>query len=159
MADFDNMVTMIESENVDPFEKEFANAIEESVKHCDLEFIYHPRGNSSEQNEFRDFSHDNAIPRQDRLFESMETFTNGINLRRSQEMDSMMSMMKSQIKGTINSAISERVIPEIHNIVSSMSSGHMDNESRSSVNNQEDRDETTWFEMKITKRTVGLPLI
>ena len=49
------------------------------------------------------------------------------NQVKSQEMDSMMSMMHSQINRAITTAIAERVIPEIQNIANSMSStGHRD---------------------------------
>ena len=68
------------------------------------------------------YVHDNIIPRQDRFQETMETFTSEFNMRLSQQMDSMMSMMHSQIHRAISTALAERVIPEIQNIVSSMSS-------------------------------------
>ena len=73
----------------------------------------------------------------------MQTFSNEINMRLSQEMDAMMSMMHSQINRPISSAISERVIPEIQNIMSSISSGNRDTESGSSSNNQENNNGTT----------------
>ena len=62
------------------------------------------------------------IPRQDRFQETMETFTYEFNMRLSQEMVSMMSMMHNQTNRAISTAIAERVIPEIQNMVSSMSS-------------------------------------
>ena len=52
----------------------------------------------------------------------METFTSEFNMRLSQEMDSMMSMMHSRMNKAIASAIAGIVIPEIQQIVSSMSS-------------------------------------
>ena len=59
-----------------------------------------------------------------------------------------MSMMHTQINRPVNSTISERVIPEIQNIVSFMSSGHRDTNS----NNHDNRDETkNGFKTKITK--------
>ena len=52
-------------------------------------------------------------------------------------------MMLAQINRVISSAISERVIPEIRNIVSSMfSSGSRDTEANSSSNCPENREET-----------------
>ena len=50
----------------------------------------------------------------------LEYFSNEFNLRLS--LDSMIAMMHSQINRAISSAISDRVIPEIKNIMSSMSS-------------------------------------
>ena len=50
----------------------------------------------------------------------------------------MMSMMHSQINRAINNAIAEKVIPEIQNIVISMSSsGNRDTEASVSPNIQE----------------------
>ena len=66
-------------------------------------------------------------------------------------MDSMMPMMHSQFNRAISSAMAERVIPEIQNLVSSLSSGNGDTESGSSSNNQENIDGTTGFKTKITK--------
>ena len=85
--------------------------------------------------------------------ESMQTFSNENNMRLSQEMDAMMSMMlliHSQINRVISSAISEIVIPEILNIMSSLYSGNKDTESRSSLNNQENNSESTGLKTKFT---------
>ena len=51
-----------------------------------------------------------------------EAFSSEFNLRLSQEMNSMMSMMHSQINRAITTAIAERVIPEIQNIANSIHS-------------------------------------
>ena len=64
----------------------------------------------------------------------MGTFSNEFNLRLSQEVDTLMAMMHSQINRAISSDISDRVIPEIKNVMSSMSSsGNRDTEACSSV--------------------------
>ena len=77
----------------------------------------------------------------------METFTSEFNLRLSKEMDSMMSMTHSQIRAT-STAKAERGIPEIQNIVSSMSSsGNRDTEVSSSPTER-----NNGFETKITKK-------
>ena len=56
-------------------------------------------------------------------------------MRLPQEMDSMMSLLHSQINRAISTAITERVTPEIQNIVSSISSsGNRDTEASSSPN-------------------------
>ena len=59
--------------------------------------------------------------RQNDVRQSFEALSNEFNLRLSQAMDSMMSMMHSQINRVITTAIAERVIPEIQNIANSMS--------------------------------------
>ena len=73
-------------------------------------------------------------------------------MRLSQEMDAMMSMMHSKINRAISSASSEKVIPDIQNIMTSMSSGNRDTESGSSSNNQENNNGTTGFKSENTKK-------
>ena len=81
------------------------------------------------------------------------TFSNKFNLRLSQEMDSMMAMMHSQINRAISSAISDRVFPETKNIMSLMSSsGNRDNETNLSPNSQENRENNPGLRTKITKK-------
>ena len=82
----------------------------------------------------------------------MDTFTNESNLRLSHEMESMMSVMHSQINRAISSAIAERAIPEIQIMMSSLSSGNKDTESSSSSNNQENNEGTTVFNSTTTKK-------
>ena len=76
-----------------------------------------------------------------------------IILRLSQEMDCMMSMMHFQINGALTTTISDRIIPEIRKIVSSMSSsGKRDTEASLSPNSQENRENTTGPKTKSTKK-------
>ena len=67
-------------------------------------------------------------------------------------MDSLMSMMQSQINRAIHSAISDRVIPEIQNIMGSLSSGQRDTESGTSVDNQNSSEDTVGLKTEITKK-------
>ena len=107
----------------------------------------------SHENELGHYVHEKIIPRQDRVQETLETFTSEFNMRLSQEMDSMMSLMHSQINRAISTAITERVIPEIQNIVSSISSsGNRDTEANSSPNRQENAEMNNGFRNKITKK-------
>ena len=65
----------------------------------------------------------------------------------------MMSMMLSQINIAISTAIVERVIPEIQNIVSSMSSsGNRDTEASLSPDSPENDEENNEFKSKITNK-------
>ena len=97
--------------------------------------------------------------RQKDVRQSFETFSNEFSLRMSQEMDSMMSMMHSQINRAITTAKAERVIPEIQNVAYSMSStGHRDTEASTSPNSQENRENASGPKIKIAKkdsRSVG----
>ena len=86
------------------------------------------------------------------MFQDMRKFLSRFR-RLSQEMDSMMFMMYCQINRAISSAISDRVIPEIRNNVSSMSSsGNRDTEASSSPNSQRNREGTTGLKTKISKK-------
>ena len=67
--------------------------------------------------EIRGFNVENEVSKHDRLMKSIEVFSNEMNMRLSQETDSLMSMMLCEVNRAKNSAISERVIPELQNIV------------------------------------------
>ena len=117
MSDFENFDVMLGNDNNNPIEKELADAIDQSSTHGDAD------ANVYQGSEYRDYLHENDLLRQNEVRQSFETFSNEFNLRLSQEMDSMMSMMHSQINRAITAAIAERVLPEIQNIANSMSYG------------------------------------
>ena len=123
LSDIENMDVMLGNENNNPIERELADAIEQSSVQGDIE------SNTHLGNQYASFTYENNLSRQNYIRQSFETFSNEFNLRLSQEMDSMLSMMHNQINRAINNAITEIVIPEIQNIVSSMSSsGNRDTE-------------------------------
>ena len=153
LSDYDNLDVMLGNENNNPIERELAEAIDQSSAHGDDDTnVYH-------ENEFRDYLHENEPLRQNEVRQSFEAFSSEFNLRLSQEMESMMSLMHSQINRAISTAIAERVIPEIQNIANSMSSmGHRDTEASSSPNSQENRESAPGPKIKIAKkdsRSVG----
>ena len=153
LSDYDNLDVMLGSENNNPIERELAEAIDQSSTHGDAgPSMYHENG-------LRDYIHENESLRQNEVRQSFEAFSSEFNLRLSQEMDSMMSMMHNQINRAITTAIVERVIPEIQNIANSMSStGHRDTEASLSPNSQENRENASGPKIKITKkdsRSVG----
>ena len=153
LSDYDNLDVMLGNENNIPIERELAEAIDQSSAHGDDDTnVYH-------ENEFRDYLHENEPLRQNEVRQSFEAFSSEFNLRLSQEMESMMSLMHSQINRAISTAIAERVIPEIQNIANSMSSmGHRDTEASSSPNSQENRESAPGPKIKIAKkdsRSVG----
>ena len=91
LSDFDNLDVMLGSENNNPIERELADATDQSSSHGDADTnMYH-------RDEYRDFKHENGSLRQIEVRQSFEAFSNEFNLRLSQEMDSMMSMMHSQV--------------------------------------------------------------
>ena len=147
MSDTDNSDVMLGNANSSPIEREIADAFEQSSVQGDIETDLHKRG------DYRDFTCENDSFRQNDDRQSFETFSNEFKLRLSQEMDSMMTMMHSPTNRAISAVIVERVIPEIQNIVSSMSSlGNRDTEASMSPNSQENRESTSGLKTKITKK-------
>ena len=153
MSDIDKLDVMLGSGNENPIERELADAIEQSSVQRDHE------ANEYQRDNYRIFAQENESLRQNEVRQSFENFTSEFNLRLSQEMDSMLSMVHSQINRAINAAISERVIPEIQNIASSMSSsGNRDTEASMSPCSQENRENSSGLKSKITRkdsRSVG----
>ena len=143
---------MVGSDNINPIEREIVSAIEESSVRKHTESNLPAREDVPQENKFRNQNYGNNIPRHDGILESLD-FTNEVNLRLSQEMDSIMSMVHAQINRAISSARSYRVIPEICYIVSSMSlSRNRDTEASSSSNSQKIRERTTGLKTRITKK-------
>ena len=153
MSDIDNLDVMLGSGNENPIERELADAIEQSSVQGDHE------ANEYQRDNYRIFAQENESLNQNEVRQSFENFTSEFNLRLSQEMDSMLSMVHSQINREINTALSERVIPEFQNIVRSMSSsGNRDTEASMSRCSQENRENSSGLKSKITKkdsRSVG----
>ena len=147
LSDIENMDVMLGNGSNNPIERELADAIEQSSVQGEVE------SNEHLGNQYTSFAYENNLPRQNDVRQSLETFSNEFNLRLSQEMDSMMSMMHSQINRAISNAITERVIPEIQNIVSSLSSsGNRDTEASAYPNSQENRECSSGFKSKFAKK-------
>ena len=151
LSDMDNLDVMIGSEN--PLERELADVIDQSSINGDIEIDSHSR------NDLGNIIQGNEPHGRNDIRQSFETFSNEFNLRLSQEMDSMMAMVHSQINRAISTAISEKVLPEIQNIVSSMSSsGNRDTEMSMSPSSQENRENPSGLKTKLLKkdsRSVG----
>ena len=99
------MDVILGRENSNSIERIMVNAIKGFASHNDIRVFPHPRENLSRENKIKDFNNDHEVPRHDRLFESMEVFSDEINMRFSEEMDYSMNTMHSQINRAINSAI------------------------------------------------------
>ena len=146
MSDLDNLDIMLGNGNDNPIERVLASAIEQSSVQGDTE------DDIRQRKEYREFDYENNPLGQNDVRQPFETFSIEFNLRLSQEMDSLMSMVHNQIKRAISTAISERVIPEIQNIVSSMSSsGNRDTETSLSPGSQGNRENTSGLRTKNTK--------
>ena len=160
MSDFENLDVILGNDSINPIERDLSNVIGISENLCDTESNSQFGEINSQGNGFRHYLHENIIPGQDRFQETMENFTDEFNMWLSQAMDSLMSMLNSQINRTISSAIAARVIPEIQNIVNSMSSSA--NGTLSLVCPQIVRrleKIQMGLNLKLRKRTVGLLLI
>ena len=153
MSDTDNLDVMLGNGNENPIERELADAIEQSSTQGDYEAYEFHRAN------YGNFTQEDEPLGQNDVRQSFETFSNEFILRLSQELDSMMTMIHNQINRAISAAISERVIPEIQNNVSSMSSsGNRDSEASLSPSSQENREISSSLKTKILKkdsRSVG----
>ena len=76
--------------------------------------------------------------------------------RMSREMETMMDFMQTRISRAINSAISERIIPEIQNMMENSPSAQHGIEPRSSLN--EDDIGNVWKNTILQRRTL-CPLV
>ena len=108
MPDFEIMDVILENDIINPIEQEFSNVIGNSKNQYDTESNSQFRENNPQGNGFGHYVNENIIPGKNRFQETMETFPNEFIMRLSQVMDSMMSMMHTQINRAITSAIAER---------------------------------------------------
>ena len=159
MSDFENMDVILGNESTILNERELSDVIGNSENHCDIESGSQFRVNLSQEiNE--QYGHERRIPRQDVSLETMETFTSEFNMRFSQEMDSMMSMTHTQINRAITSAIAERVIPEIQNMLALHTLQEIGTRSVVCPQTVRKLEETQpGLNQKLQKRIVGLQLI
>ena len=75
-----------------------------------------------------------------------------MNARMSREMEAMMDLMQSQITRAISSAISERVIPEIQNMVENLPLGQHGVEPGTSLNENGIRSAWENTNIRLTKK-------
>ena len=116
LSDYGNMDVMLGDRNSNSLERELGSLINASDGQRDYR-SFPNRENSFQENEIRDISNRNEPVREERLVESINTLSGEMNARMSREMETMMDFMQNQISRTINCAISERIIPEIQNMV------------------------------------------
>ena len=75
------------------------------------------KGTSSQENEIRNMS----VNRENLDFpRDMVTLTGETKLRASQEMNNLINGMNSQVESTISTAIAERILPKMQDVVKSM---------------------------------------
>ena len=137
--------------NSNYIEKKFEIVLNHSLGRGDPEAILTYKI-PSQQIENRNIGCRIETTRSDRHLESMELLSEELNLRLSQVTDSLMNFLQVQITRAINSAINDKMVPEIQNIMGTLSSGQKDTESGSSPNNQDNTEGTNGFISKITKK-------
>ena len=97
MSDCENMDVLLGNENTKPSERELSVVVRNLENHCDIESNSQFRGKYPQEDDLGHYVHGNGVPGHDWLQETLETFTSEFNMRLSQEIDSMMSMMHTQI--------------------------------------------------------------
>ena len=102
-------------------ERELDNVINCPHGHKNFESLPN-RGSSYQENEIKNIDNRNEPNRQDGLADSIEILSSEMNARLSQEIYSLINAMQTQIKTAISSAINDRVLPEIQNIMGSLPS-------------------------------------
>ena len=142
---------MLGGTNSNYIEKKFEIVLNHSLGQGDTEAILTYKI-PSQQIENRNIGCRIETTRSDRHLESMELLSEELNLRLSQVTDSLMNFLQVQITRAINSAINDKMVPEIQYIMGTLSSGQRDTESGSSPNNQDNTEGTNGFISKITKK-------
>ena len=137
--------------NSNYIEKKFEIVLNHSLGQGDTEAILTYKI-PSQQIENRNIGCRIETTRSNRHLESMELLSEELNLRLSQVTDSLMNFLQVQITRAINSAINDKMVPEIQNIMGTLSSGRRDTDAGSSPNNQDNTEGTNGFISKITKK-------
>ena len=73
ISDFENLDVMLGNSNNNPIERELADAIDQSSTHGDGDT------NAYQENEYRNYLHENDLLRQNEVRQSFETFSNEFN--------------------------------------------------------------------------------
>ena len=119
LSDYGNMDVMLGDGNSNSIERELDSLINAPERQQDFQFFPN-RENSSQENEIRDIRNRYVPVREERLIESINILSGEMNARMSREMETMMDFMQSQINRAFNCAISERILPEIQNMVENL---------------------------------------
>ena len=151
LSDYGNMDVMLGEGNSNSIERELDSLI--NAPEGPQDFRSFPnRENSSQENEIRDIDSRNEPVRESRLLESINMLSGEMNARMSREMETMMDLMQSQISRANSSAISERIIPEIQNMVENLPLSQHDVEPCTSTNEEGIRNAWKNTNTRLTKK-------
>ena len=112
LSDYGNMDMMLGDGHSNSIEKELDSLIIGAERQQHFQ-TFPNRENSPQENDIRDISNRNEPVREGRLIESINVLSGEMNARMSREMETMKDFMQTQISRAFNSAINERIIPEI----------------------------------------------
>ena len=115
------MDVMLGEGNTNSIEREFDSIINGPEGKQDTQSL-HNRENASQGNleNIRDIENRNGSIRQEGLSESINILSDEMNAMFFREKDSMMDLLQSHINRAISSAMNDRVVPEIQNIIGNL---------------------------------------
>ena len=116
LSDYGNMDVMLGEGNSNSIGRELDSLFNVPDRQQDFQ-SFPNRENSSQENEIRDIDSRNEPVRESTLMESINMLSGEMNARMSREMETMTDLMHTQISRAFSSAISERIIPELQNMV------------------------------------------
>ena len=119
LCDYGNMDVRLGDGKSNSIERQLDSLINVPERRQDLQ-SFPNRANSSLENKIRDIDCKNEPVRESRLPESISILSGEMNARMFREMETMMNGMQTQICRAICSGISERIIPEIQNMVENL---------------------------------------
>ena len=149
LSDYGNMDIMLAGGSSNSIERELNSLNNGPEGRQDLQ-TFPNRETSSQEIEIKDISNRNEPVREGRLIESNIMLSGEMNARMSREMETMMDFMQTQISRAINSAISEKIIPEKQNMMENSPLAQQGIEPRSSLN--EDSIGNVWKNAKLRKK-------
>ena len=133
LSDSGNMNVMLADGNSNSIEGELGSLINVPERQHDFQ-SFPNRKNASQENEIRDISNRNEPVKEERLIESINILSGETNARMSRERETMIDFMQTQISRATSCAISERIIPEIQNVVENLPLNSHDVEPCTSLN-------------------------
>ena len=111
LSEYGNMDVMLKERNSNSLERELDNVLNRREGHQDSASVPNREG-SFQENEIRNRYNGNDTTFRDRLTESIDISSGEMNARLSQEIDSLMETIQTQINRMFISAINDRVLPE-----------------------------------------------
>ena len=123
LSDYGNMDVMLGDGNSNSIERELDHLNNGPERQQDFQ-SFPNRESSSQENEIRDISDRNEPVMEGILVQSIIMLSSEMNARMSRKMKTMMNFTQTQNNRAISSAIGERIITEIQNMVETLPLNH-----------------------------------